>query len=225
MSSNPLMVIAGKILRVIEEGVRLLPDSIVLGTGIISILSLSKSYAILLASMFELMVIQRIVANIFASVKPIGAGPNALQDICQPGFVFPNLMRISIIEHIGIPSSFPSPVMFFLTGILSYMVSSVRQFENEINALKGDLQTRSTVGVVLSVLLLIGVFFFRVTYGCETFDTLLLSIVLGIFAGVGIMYQNSTMFGRAGVNILNLPMILSPSEAGNSSMYVCGPAN
>jgi len=115
--------------------------------------------------------------------------------------------------------------MFFLTGTLSYMVTSVMKFSNEIAALQiGDLQSRTIAAAILSSFLLIGVFFFRLTYGCEEFGTMLLSMIVGLVAGVFLMYQNDILFGRAGINILNLPMILTPSESGNSSMYVCGPA-
>ena len=210
-------------LPIILESLRILPDSIVLGTSILSIISLSQSYGVLVMTMVELMVIQRIFANIFASVQSLGAGSAALDGICQPGFAFPNSMRISLLEHIGIPSSFPSPVMFFLTGVITYMASAVREFGNELTALGGDLNIRSIVSLVLSSFLLLAIFAFRITYNCETFGPLFLSVIFGAFAGVVMMYQNKILFGRIGINILNLPMILTPSEGGNSSMYVCGP--
>lgn len=215
----------GDIPKVVVETLRLLPDSIVLGTSILALLSLSQSYGVLVMTMIELMLIQRVGANIFASVTPLGAGPSALEGICQPGFVFPNMMRISLVEQIGIPSSFPSPVMFFITGVISYMFSSVREFGNEIKVLGGDLKIRSIIAAVLSFLLILAIFSFRITYGCETFGPLLLSVLLGLIMGFILMQQNVILFGRSGINILNLPMILTPSESGNSSMYVCGPSN
>jgi len=65
---------------------------------------------------------------------------------------------------------------------------------------------------------------FRYSYGCESFGTLLLSVILGFILGSLLVYQNTALFGRDGVNILNLPMILSATESGKP-MYVCGPSD
>ena len=64
---------------------------------------------------------------------------------------------------------------------------------------------------------------FRYSYGCETFGTLLLSLIFGLVAGILLIYQNKALFGRAGLNILNLPMILTAQESGKP-MYVCAPS-
>jgi len=210
---------------IIAESLRLLPDSLVLGTSMLAMLSLSQGYGVLVMTMVELMLFQRVAANIFAGVQSLGAGSHALEGVCQPGFVFPNSMRISLLEHIGIPPAFPSPVMFFLSGVVTYIISAVREFGTEITTLGGDLQTRTIAALVLSSFLLIAMFAFRITYGCETFGPLFVSVILGGIAGVALMNQNKILFGRVGINILNLPLILTPSESGKSSMYVCGPAS
>ena len=208
---------------VILETFRLLPDSIVIGTALLSVISLCKSYGILVLTMVELMLVQRIIANMIGSIRPLGAGPDALHSVCQPGFVFPNLMRMSLLEQIGIPSSFPSPVLFFLTGLISYMVGSVREFSREIKSLGGDIGVRTIVGIVLSSFLIFVTFGFRLTYGCETYGTLFISMILGLMVGIAIIYQNIALFGRDGINILNLPMILTATESGKP-MYVCAPS-
>ena len=211
------------VIPVFLESFRLLPDGIVLGTALLSMMSLSKSYCTLLFTMFELMFVQRLMATLIGSIQPIGAGPDVLHGMCQPGFAFSNSMRISLLETIGVPSLFPSPVLFFLTGILTYMIGSINEFGRELKTLGGDLKVRTTVGVVLSTLFAFVVFAFRYHYGCETFGSLLISMILGIIAGNLLVYQNKQLFGREGLNILNLPMILTAGEAG-TPMYVCAPS-
>ena len=208
------------VLPISLETLRLLPDSVVLGTSLLTMISLCKSYGILVVAMVELMLTQRVLASIVGSIRPTGIGPDTLHEICQPGFAFPNTMRISILETIGTPSLFPSPVLFFLTGLITYMVSSIREFGRELKSLGGDLQTRTTVGIVLSACLIFTVFAFRLTYGCETYGTLFLSLLFGVIAGILIMLQNKALFGRDAINILNLPMILTAAESGRP-MYVC----
>ena len=220
---NLVGIIQTVFLPVGVETLRLLPDSVVLGTALLAIVSLCKSYGILVLTMVELMCIQRLFATLLGGIAPLGAGYDALHQTCQPGFTFPNMMRISLLETIGKPSLFPSPVMFFLTGTLAYMVGSVKEFSREIKTLGGDLQTRTTVGVVLCSFLAFIVLAFRYSYGCESFGTLLISMILGLIAGIALIFQNKALFGREGINVLNLPMILTATESGKP-MFVCAPS-
>lgn len=209
---------------VVREILRLLPDSFVLGTAILAGLSMSKSYGILLLSMFELMLGQRAFSMIIAGIAPVGAGSSATQDVCQPGFSYSNTMRISMLETIGTPSMFPSPTMFFLSGIFSYLIFAMQQFSLEIQSLGNSVAIRTQIALILSGLFMIALFIFRYSYGCESFGTLLLSLILGFTAGIVIVYQNIALFGREGINILNIPMIVSALEQGKP-MYVCAPSN
>lgn len=206
------------------ECLRLLPDSFVLGTAILAGLSMCKSYGILLMTMFELMLGQRAFAMIISGIAPIGAGENVYQDVCQPGLSFPNNMRISILETIGKPSMFPSPTMFFLSGIIFYMIFAMEQFERELKSLSGDIAMRKKVAFVLSGLFMLAMILFRYSYGCESFGTLLVSIILGTLAGSLLVYQNLALFGKEGINILNIPIIQSALEKGKP-MYVCAPSD
>ena len=222
---NKIQDFVGKtILPACAESLRLLPDSIVLGVAILAGLSMSKSMGVLLFTMFEFMLTQRVLSMIIGGIAPVGAGQSAMQPVCQPGFVFPNQMRISLVETIGTPSMFPSPSMFFLSAILSYMLSAMQNFGKEIKSLSGELKTRTNVAVGLSFLFVLAMMMFRYSYGCESFGTLLLSIVLGFIMGSLVVYQNIALFGRDGINVLNLPMILSSIERGKP-MYVCAPSD
>jgi len=221
---DPITAIIDKfIIPVSIESLRLLPDSIVLGTIILAGLSMCKSYGILVFTMIELMLGQRVLSNIIGGIAPVGAGNDALNMVCQPGFTFPNAMRISLVETIGIPSMFPSPVMFFLSAVISYMIAAMNEFSREIKSLGGDLGARTMVGVVMGMMLLFAMLGFRYSYGCESFGTLLVSLIVGGAAGAALVQQNKALFGRDGVNVLNLPMIKSMEERGKP-MYVCAPS-
>jgi hypothetical protein len=222
---NKIQDFVGKTLMpVCAESLRLLPDSIVLGVAILAGLSMSKSMGVLLFTMFEFMLTQRVLSMIIGGIAPVGAAENAMQGVCQPGFVFPNQMRISLVETIGTPSMFPSPSMFFLSAILSYMLTAMQNFGKEIKSLSGELKTRTNIAVGLSFLFVLAMMMFRYSYGCESFGTLLLSIVLGFIMGSLVVHQNIALFGRDGINVLNLPMILSSMERGKP-MYVCAPSD
>jgi hypothetical protein len=212
--------ITGPILRMSVEALRLLPDSMILGVAILAGLSMSKSMAVLLFAMFEIMLSQRALSMIIGGIAPVGAKENVLEGVCQSGFLYPNMMRISLIETVGVPSMFPSPSVFFITSTLTYMLMAMQNFGREIKSLSNDLSVRTNIATVLSTLFILFMLMFRYTYGCESFGTLLLSVVLGGIFGALFVYQNIGLFGRDGVNILNLPMILSSAERGKP-MYVC----
>jgi hypothetical protein len=218
-------VFTGSIVPVSVETLRLLPDSMVLGVIVLSFLSMSKSMGVLLLTLFEIMLSQRALSMIIGGIAPLGAGTNVLENICSTGFAYPNKMRISLIETIGIPSMFPSPSMFFLSATLSYMLNAMQNFGREIKSLPGtELETRKNTAFIFSFLFILAMMMFRYTYGCETFGTLLLSVILGFILGALLVHQNIALFGRDGINILNLPMILSSSEKGKP-MYVCAPSD
>jgi len=216
--------IKGPILQLCVEALRLLPDSMVLGIAILAGLSMSKSMAVLLFTMFEIMLSQRALSMIIGGIAPVGAKENVLEGVCQTGFLYPNMMRISLIETIGVPSMFPSPSVFFITSTLTYMLLAMQNFGREIKSLSNDLGVRTNIATVLSGLFIIFMFIFRYTYGCESFGTLMLSVVLGLVFGALFVYQNIGLFGRDGINVLNIPIILSSAERGRP-MYVCAPSN
>jgi hypothetical protein len=216
-----ILVINEVLTPVSVEFIRLLPDGVVLGTAVLGMLSMCKSYGVLLLAMLELMLVQRLFSSVTGGISPIGSGQNANALACQPGFMFPNNMRISLLETIGSKSLFPSAPMFFISGILTYMIAAIQDFDNEIKALGGNLSTRTTVATVFSGLFLFIVFAFRHSSGCDSFGILLISIILGLIFGILIMQQNKLLFGRDGINLMNLPIIVSAAEMGKP-MFVCG---
>jgi hypothetical protein len=211
---------AAMVVPFMVELLRLLPDGVVLGVAILTLVSFCKSYTILLLSMIELMLLQRVFASVVGSISPTGAGANAQSAVCMPGFMYSNTMRISLLETIGVPSMFPSPTMFFLAAVLTYMNGCVREFERELKTLGTDMNVRSTVAMVLSTLLIFILLCFRSVYGCESIGSLLVSIALGFIMGCILLYQNKSLFGREGINIMNLPLIVTALEKGRP-MYVC----
>jgi hypothetical protein len=209
------------IMPVMLEALRILPDSVTFGTIILASISLCLSYGVLVFTMVELMLLQRGLAMMLSSVMPLGE-QSKVEKMCEPGFQYPNSMRISLLEKIGMPSTFPSPVMFFFSGILSYIICAMQQFGKEIRAFNSDIGIRTNIALGLSFTFMLAMVLFRYTYGCETISSLFVSLILGYIVGIILVFQNIGIFGRAGINILNLPIIL---PAKGKPMYVCAPSN
>jgi hypothetical protein len=104
------------------------------------------------------------------------------------------------------------------------MIGAMQNFDKEIKALGGDIQLRTNIAMTMSCIFAVALFMFRYSYGCESFGTLLLSVILGFIMGALVVQQNIALFGRDGVNVLNIPMILSGMERGKP-MYVCAPSD
>jgi hypothetical protein len=216
--------IQNTVVPITVEFLRLLPDGLVFGVGLLSLLSFCKSYAVLLFTMFELMIIQRLFSNFIGSIAPTGAGVNANSAVCQNGFAFPNMMRITMVDAIGSSNAFPSSTMFFLTGVVTYIIGTIQEFQREIVTLGGDVNMRTGAATAFSVLFILGMFIYRIVYGCDSFGNVLLTVILGILMGIALVYQNAALFGRDGINMLNIPMIITAAEAGKP-MYVCAPSS
>lgn len=210
------------VIPVCKESIRILPDSLTLGTAILAGLSLSKSYGVLLLTMLELMIVQRGFANVISSIAPIAGGSGALNPVCEPGFQYPNMMRISLLETIGTPSMFPSPTVFFFSGVVSYLIGAMQQFGKEIKSFNSDIGVRTNIAICLSFIFILVLVLFRFTYQCEGIGSILVSLVLGYIVGLAIVFQNVALFDRDGINVLNLPMIQSVK---GKPMYVCAAAN
>lgn len=214
--------VIGVVIPIVVEFLRLLPDGLVFGVALLSLLSFCTSYGVLLFSMIELMIIQRLFASFIGSIAATGAGQNASAAVCQNGFAFPNMLRISMIDSVGKPGAFPSSSMFFLVGVITYIISSIQQFKKEITTLGGDVNMRTTIATSLSVFFILFMFIYRINYGCDSFGNIVLTMIFGLITGVALVYQNMALFGRDGVNVLNLPLIITAAEAGKP-MYVCAP--
>jgi hypothetical protein len=215
--------VIGFIIPIVVEFLRLLPDGLVFGVGLLSLLSFCKSYGVLLFTMFELMLLQRLFANFLGTIAPGTQGQNATAAVCQNGFAFPNFLRISMIDSVGKSSPFPASSMFFLVGIVTYIISATQQFKQEITTLGGDVNMRTNVATTLSVLFIFFMFIYRINYGCDSIGNIILTVIFALFAGVVIVYQNMALFGRDGINVLNIPLITSAADSGKP-MYVCAPA-
>jgi uncharacterized protein YacL len=65
------------------------------------------------------------------------------------------------------------------------------------------------------IILLLGIYL--VANGCESIVKLFLSVVIGLFVGVLLCYQNYLLFGKEGVDLLFIP----PLSKRKGMDYLC----
>lgn len=205
-----------------REVVRLIPDGLFLGVGLFSLLSQNYPMAILFATLFETLFIVVGLQNLFGYLDLPNLLPTAesVSKQCVSGFQSPTLETLSFFFRLPVQSSFPSAPVFVLTTAISYVISAMQGFSNEISEMGPGYSTRYYIGLLLSVFVLMLVTLFRFLNNCEGAGVLAISLLFGFLLGITLCWQNNTLFGRESTNILGVPIFASRTADGKP-IYIC----
>lgn len=207
------------IIPFLDTLMRSAPDSIVLGSFILSLLTQSYCYMVLLLTFVEIIGIHTIIAKIATFIT--GGSGIPLPDGC--GFMIPSYTQISILKHAMTSDSFPSASIFFISAVVAYFLGSTINQVNEINDLaktNAILKARFPISVVLSILFLAAFSVYRIVKGCDNLLSAMGSIILGIVVGGCLLMLNIQIFGRDSVNFTGLPLLVDRISTGQP-LYVC----
>jgi hypothetical protein len=199
-----------------------LPDSVILGTGIFGILTLSFPIMFLFLFEMETLFIQGLIGRFSQStLTPLAAQQTT--DQCKTGyFAPPSRDRVTLLKLFGEGGSFPSRPLFLLSSVFGYLISSLIAFQDVIRNLDNDFQMRLTLAGVGTLITLGLVLVYYMRGGCVSFIGGMSTIVLGVMLGLVLMNLHQKFFGLEAVNFLGLPTIVSKTEKG-SPLYVCAP--
>lgn len=198
----------------ISEIIQYMPESIFMGTLFISLCAMSNiSWWILLFFQFQLIVTRRFMGFFTSTLFPTltQINPN-----CESGyFINSKGIRVCILNMFGKGGSLPSPSLFFIAGLISYLYATLLAFKNEITNSGEDYSGRMITATVLSIVLLLIVFMSNINKGCNSFIGATTSVILGIFIGIIYYMVNSKVFGKENMNLPGLPVITeaAPSVA------------
>jgi hypothetical protein len=192
-----------------HEFVRSAPDSLFLGSILLSIFTQSFPLIVLSLAMGEIGILHRALAFIFDSVSDNlkTQGP----EICRIGI--PSPYQFSLVGNLVKEYAFPNGTLFFLSAVIVYISSSITQFTDEFNELskisgqESYWNSRTILSSIFSVLLLIIFLLYNVLYGCVNVIPALGSIAIGSLVGMGILFLNKSLFGKQGINFLGIPIL------------------
>ena len=199
-----------------HELFRSMPDSLFLGTAIFSGITQNFPLGILVLAMLELAVVQRLFGGFLGSVQSNEADAPTAK--CLSGI--PSPYQISVVSHILKQSAFPSGPVFFVGGVLAYIIASTLNFRDELKELaekEPEWNARIPLSITFSVLLLLCFVSWRYYNGCESVLTLLGSLLFGLPIGGLIYLVHVYLFGRNAVNFLGIPLL-----ADSKITTVCG---
>jgi len=199
-----------------------LPDSIVLGTAIFGLLTLSFPLMFLFLFEIEAIFFQNRLGSFVYKVFPVAAAVNQAQQ-CKTGYANPaSSDRTTLLELFGNNGSYPSRPLFLISSIFAYLVSSLLAFQDVISNLDNDFQMRLTLAGVGAALTLGMIFIYYAKGGCVGFLGGLSTISFGAILGVVLMLLHKRFFGLESINFLGLPTLVNKTDKG-APLYVCAP--
>jgi hypothetical protein len=201
---------------------RILPDSILVGSGIMALLTQSFSTSMFFVAMLETSIIGGLLRSFFTQKDMKHTLPGVSEDptACDPSLAHSTLETLFSFGRTNIHSSFPSFPVLFLSTAVSYVVGSLWQQKEELTALGSNFAARFYIAVILSGLFLFTLIAYRISSGCEGAGIVLMTLFLGLLLGAALLYQNTYLFGRDSTNMIGVPLLRERTRDGKP-LYVC----
>ena len=198
---------------------RSLPDSLFLGTGIISLITQNFPLGILTLAMAEAGLLQRLLGGLVGAVQPNEKVPTG--DLCIPGI--PSPYQLTVIGTLMTQTSFPSGPIFFISAVFTYIIASTLNFQEELKELgtrESEWNARIPLSMTFSLLFLVIFIVWRYMNSCDDILTILGSLIFGIVGGFLIYMVHVYLFGRDSINFLGIPLLADKTATGRP-LYVC----
>lgn len=198
-----------------------LPDSIILGTALYALLTLSFPLMFLFLFELEALFVQNLLGGAARLAFPTLTVPQT-DPQCKPGYYNPmSRDRVTMLKLFGDgTSAFPSRPLFLISSVFGYLMSSLVAFQDIIRNLDDDAQMRLTLAAVGGVTTLVLLYVYYMRAGCETFLNGMTTVLVGLALGALGMILHKMFFGMEAINFLGLPTLVNKTEVG-APLYIC----
>jgi hypothetical protein len=208
-------------LSVLSEIIKILPDSIVVMSGLMSLLTTSYSQFVFFISLLESIggfyLFRGLVAQFeFGFVKPLAGFSTG---DCKTGFSSPTLSTLSFFTADS-RTAFPSAPLYMISVAAAYVFTSLSNQMKELEALGPDYSPRFYISIMALCALLFFVGSYRMMYSCESMIVVMTSIALGLFVGTTLVAQNLTILGPDSTNLSGIPLLRNRTATGEK-IYIC----
>ena len=201
------------IIDVVLETAQILPDGLVIMTGLYALLTLSASFAVMFGGLVESVAIFQAIQR---AALYLGISDSALSDSkCRTGFRSPDLTTLSMFSR-DLRPSFPSAPLYILSVAAAYIFSSLNAQSEELQALGAAYSSRYYISITLLCTLILVFMLFRLYNGCDNFAVVVTTVPIGLVIGALVFEQNRRLFGPTMVNLLGIPLI-----ANKATISVC----
>jgi len=201
----------------------LAPIILSMGAAFIALVTLNYPVFMFSASSVEAFFIY----NALSSIAAFGVTPSMLstkengEKACKSYFQTMTPSRFEAIFSQGLRKDFPNSPLYFISFAAAYCIQSMYFFTQEASDLGPQYSNRPYLAIIAAAMFISLYTIYLLSFSCETAFSLGVTIVLGIFVGYFICYQNFLLFGKPAVNLL-----FTPSLVRRSGMdYICVTTN
>ena len=199
----------------------LAPIILSMGAAFIALVTLNYPVFMFSASSIEAF----FVYNALSTITTFGVTPSMLNGkgdkACKSYFQTMTPSRFEAIFSQGLRKEFPNSPLYFISFAAAYCIQSMYFFSQEASELGPQYSNRPYLAIIAAAMFISLYTIYLLSFSCETAFSLVITIVLGIFVGYFICYQNFLLFGKPAVDLLFIP-----SLARRSGMdYICVTTN
>jgi len=206
---------------VVNEMVKILPDTIVVMSGLMSLLTTSYAQFIFFLSLLESIVGFYLFRTLITTLD-FGFTKHEkgfASNDCKTGFSSPTFSNLSFFT-VDSRNAFPSAPLYMISVAAAYIFSTLSNQIKELEALGPDYSPRFYISIMALCALLFFVGSYRMMYSCESMTVVILSIALGLFVGTILVTQNLTLFGPDSTNLTGVPLLRNRTANGEK-IYIC----
>jgi hypothetical protein len=188
------------------------PDSIVFGSLLVGLTTLSVQHGLFFISFLESFIILFGLQNVFSFIFKKTENSHS----CKSKFhtlMFGDLLSSTSANN-------PSYAIYVVGFACSYLLASFFEIKEELDALDSSFYKQYEMALFLLAFLPFLFVTVRIILGCEDILFALISLFIGAFVGILIEYQNVNIFGRNATNFLGIPLLRNKS-ANNEPIYIC----
>ena len=200
------------------------PIILSIGAAFISLVTLNYPLFVLSASSVEAYLAYSAFSVLGAyTVTPIMGimDKSKPADKCKSYFQTLTPSRFEAIFSQGLRNEFPNSPLYFICFAAAYCIQSMYFFSQECSELGPQYSNRPYLAIIAAAMFIFLYSIYLLSFSCDSAFSLAFTIVLGIFVGYFICYQNFLLFGKNSVNLLFIPAL-----ARRSGMdYICVTTN
>jgi hypothetical protein len=186
---------------------QILPETIMCGVIVLSILLASQPLVAVAIGVAVTQIMTQGIGRVIAGKTPEGAQLRSALDGCSTGFVGKSWARLlgkdpQLLWNPNSPSVFMATIAFFS----AWGIALQQIYKDEINA--GIMKKPALVAtMVLSFLVLVLAFCFRIYTGCESYLSAIGGTVIGFLFGFLGCISLGYVTDRKGTNIWGIPLL------------------
>lgn len=140
---------------------------------------------------------------------------------CKSRYEGSESTKFKYLLDTGVSVSFPNSSLYFVSFASAYCIQSMLLFTRECADRGSSYSVRPYLGVGSACMCIILFSLFILLNSCDTPMGVILSVLAGLLVGFTLCYQNFLLFGKAGVDMLFIPPLITRSGMD----YICVSTN